>query len=160
MATFSDLPLKYRLQMAVYRWRRIDDTPWTAPRAPLENARVALVTSAGLYRPDIDPPFRSMAGGDYGFRVLPDDVDLDGLAVGQTSRAFDREPIRRDRNIALPLDRLHRLVEDGVVGQSASRHLSFNGSITAPGRLVGRSGPEMATVLRDDGVDVALLVPI
>jgi hypothetical protein len=42
----------------------------------------------------------------------------------------------------------------------APRHLSFMGSITAPGRLVAESAPEAAQLLVDDGVDVALLVPV
>jgi hypothetical protein len=38
--------------------------------------------------------------------------------------------------------------------------VSFNGSITAPGRLVRQSAPEMAEVLRAEMVDAALLVPV
>jgi len=40
------------------------------------------------------------------------------------------------------------------------RHLSFMGSITAPGRLMRRTAPEAARALQADGVDVALLVPV
>ena len=65
-----------------------------------------------------------------------------------------------DRNLAYPLDRLRALAAEGLVGAVAPRHLSFNGSITAPGRLVRDTVPQMADVLRADAVDAALLVPI
>ncbi len=144
----------------MYQWRRIDPVPWTPLRRPLTQARVALVTSAGLYGRDTDAPFRHVPGGDHSFRILADDVDLDRLVVGQTSDSFDRTPVERDRNAAFPLHRLHELVERGVVGSAAPRHISINGSITAPGKLVSASGPEIADVLRADEVDAALFVPV
>jgi D-proline reductase (dithiol) PrdB len=160
VADFSELPLRYRLEMAVYRWRRVDPEVWTRLPVPLRDARVALVTTAGLYRPGRDEPFRRVRGGDYSFRVIPDDVDLRELVVGQTSEAFDRAPVKADRNVALPIERLRTLVERREVGSAAPRHLSFNGSITAPGRLVRDSAPEAACLLAGDGVQAALLVPV
>ena len=160
MADFSELPLRYRLEMAIYRWRRVDPVVWTPLAVPLPRARVGLVTTAGLYRPGLDEPFRRVRGGDYSFRIIPDDVALESLAVGQTSDAFDRAPVEADRNTALPIERLHTLVERGEVGSAAPRHLSFNGSVPAPGRLVRESAPEAARILRNDGVQAALLVPV
>ena len=146
--------------MAAYRWRTAEQLAWTPLGIPLREARVGLVTTAGLYRPGIDQPFERVRGGDASFRIIPDDVDLPSLAIGQTSRAFDRRPVEADRNAALPTDRLRELVELGEVGSSASRHLSFNGSITAPGRLVRQAAPEAAEVFRQEQVDAVLLVPV
>ena len=42
----------------------------------------------------------------------------------------------------------------------APRHISIMGSITAPGRLVSRTAPEIAALLRQDAVDAVLLVPV
>lgn len=160
MADFATLPLRYRLQMALYPWRRLERTPWQPLRVPLQRARIALITSAGLFRRDVDEPFGHIRGGDPSFRVIPDDADLETLVVGQTSHAFDRGPAERDPNLVFPLEPLHRLVAAGEVGAAAARHLSFNGSLTAPGRLVSRTAPRAAELLRGDGVDVALLVPV
>ena len=63
-------------------------------------------------------------------------------------------------NVAFPLDRLHELAGEGTIGEVAPRHVSLMGSITAPGRLVAKSAPEIVEILRDDAVDVALLVPV
>ncbi len=160
MAEFAELSLRHRLEMRLYRWRRVNAPMWSPLTVPLREARIALVTTAGLFRPGVDRPFDRMRGGDFSFRVIPDDTELQALAVGQTSDAFDRQPVEADRNSALPLDRLHQLVANGEVGASAPRHLSFNGSITAPGRLIRDSAPDAARLLRDDGVQGALLVPV
>ncbi len=160
MPDFSELPLRYQAAIAVYPWRRIDPVPWAVLARPLSQSRVALVTSAGLYRPGTDKPFAKSLGGDTSHRVIPDDVDVQSLAIGQTSDAFDRAPMQADRNVGLPLDRLHELVNAGVVGSAAPRHVSINGAITAAGRLVRGTGPRVADLLRADQVDAALFVPV
>lgn len=160
MAEFSDLPLRYRVQMAAYRWRRVDPLTWTQLAVPVHDARIGLVTSAGLYQPGTDEPFSRVPGGDHSLRIIPDDVDLQSLAIGQTSRAFDRGPMETDRNAALPIGRLHSLVQRGDVGSAAPRHVSFNGSITAPARLVRESALTAARVFTSDRVDAVLLVPV
>ena len=160
MAEFSELPLRYRLEMAVYRWRRVEPLVWTRLEVPLREARVGLVTTAGLYQPGIDEPFHRVRGGDYGFRIIPNDGDLRSLAVGQTSEAFDHGPVDADRNAVLPIEPLRALAELGEVGSTAAQHLSFNGSITAPGRLVRQSAPKAAEVFRQDAVQAVLLVPV
>lgn len=146
--------------MAAYRWRRVEPLAWTRLRVPLREARIGLVTTAGLYRPGTDLPFERVRGGDASYRVIPDEVRLPSLAIGQTSDAFDRGPVDADRNAALPIDRLRALVERGEVGSSTSVHLSFNGSITAPGRLVRHVAPEAAEVFRQAQADAVLLVPV
>jgi D-proline reductase (dithiol) PrdB len=160
VADFADLSLRHRLEMAAYRWRRVEPLTWTPLGVPLHEARIGLVTTAGLHRPGTDQPFERVRGGDTSFRIIPDDVHLPSLAIGQTSHAFDRQPVEADRNVALPIDRLRTLVEHGAVGSSAARHLSFNGSITAPGRLVRQVAPEAAEVFRQEQVDAVLLVPV
>ena len=52
------------------------------------------------------------------------------------------------------------MAAEGRIGEVNHRHLSFMGSITAPGRLVRDHAPEAARLLVSDGVDVALLVPV
>lgn len=160
MAELASLPLRYRVQLGLYRWRRLDPVPWTPLPRPLTRATVALVTTAGYYRPGIDPPFRRLPGGDVSFRVLPDDTPLATLELGQTSGLFDRDPALHDPNVAHPVERLRELARAGHIGRTATRHLSFNGSITAPARLVRNTAPAAAELLRGDGVDAAVLVPI
>jgi len=73
---------------------------------------------------------------------------------------FDHAGIRQDPNLAFPLDRLRELAALGRIGSVAPRHLSFMGSITAPGRLIRDTAPEAARLFVEDGVQAALLVPV
>jgi D-proline reductase (dithiol) PrdB len=94
------------------------------------------------------------------FRVIPSDADPRALAVQHRSDAFDRRPIEADPGVAFPLTLLAAMAGRGAIGAVAPRHLSFMGSITAPGRLHRDSAPAAAGLLAADAVDVALLVPV
>jgi len=118
------------------------------------------VTTAGLVMPGQQPFDDDVKGGDYSFRVIPHDADVASLIDTHRSETFDHSGIKSDPNLAFPLDRLHDLAREGRIGSVSERHLSFMGSITAPGRLVRDSAPAAAQLLVDNGVDVALLVPV
>jgi D-proline reductase (dithiol) PrdB len=120
---------------------------------------VALVTSAGLVVPGDEPFDPTIKGGDFSYRLIGAGADVASLEEHHRSDAFDHSTVEADVNVAFPLDRLHELAEDGTIGEVAPRHVSLMGSITAPGRLVAKTAPEVVEVLRGDGVDVALLVP-
>ncbi len=160
MASWDELPLKYRISIRAYRWRTIKETPWATLRKPLREARVALVTSAGLYRLGTDRDFGTKEGEDISARYLPSSTPVNALAIGQTSDAFDRAAIIKDKNLALPLDRVHELAAAGVIGAVAPRAVSFNGSLLAPGRFIKETAPEIVEALRVDQVDAALFVPV
>lgn len=160
MADWSELPLKYRLLMRAYRWRSVAPTPWSPLRRPLAEARIALVTSGGLYRDGVDRDFGTKEGEDISVRWLPRDVAEMHLVVGQTSTSFDRTGISADQELALPLTRLAELVTAGEAGSVAPRHVSFNGSMVGPGRFMRDSAPEVAEGLAADEVDAALFVPV
>lgn len=161
MPALEDLSFVLRNVLRAYPWRRIAPFPGApALGKPLSEARVALVTSAGLVAPG-DVPFDEDArGGDFSFRVIPGDADVATLGEFHRSSSFDHAGITRDRNVAFPLDRLRELAAAGEIGAVAPRHLSFMGSITAPGRLTKRSAPAAVQLLVEDRVDIALLVPV
>lgn len=160
MATLDELPLSHRLFLRAYPWRRIDPVPWSPLRRPLAESRVALVTSAGFVLPGQEPFDDEIRGGDTSFREIPDSADVASLVETHRSQSFDHTGIRSDPNLAFPLDRFRELVAKGRLGALNHRHLSFMGSITAPGRLLRDSAPEAARRLAADGVEAALLVPV
>jgi D-proline reductase (dithiol) PrdB len=159
MGDLSEFSWRYRLFLTAYPWRRIDPVPWTPLREPLAQCRVALVSTAGFALPD-QPPFEDKRGGDTSFRVIPREAEPRTLLEFQRSEVFDHAGIRRDPNLAFPLDRLRELAASGRIGSVAPRHLSFMGSITAPGRLVRDTAPEATRLLVEDGVRAAVLVPV
>ncbi|MFQ5689821.1 MAG: glycine/sarcosine/betaine reductase selenoprotein B family protein [Gemmatimonadota bacterium] len=160
MGELNEFSRKLRLYLRAYPWRRIDPVPWTPLRKPLSESRLALVSSAAFVLPDQEPFDESVLGGDVSFRQIPSDADPESLIDTHRSKSFDHTGMRTDPNLAFPLDRVRELAEAGRIGSVAPRHLSFLGSLTAPGRLVKRTAPEAAGWLVAGGVDVALLVPV
>lgn len=160
MARLSDLKPVYRLFMKAYPYRHVDWRPGAKRRKPLADSRIAVVTTAGFACP-ADPPFdASIRGGDCSCRIIPAETDLATLTMSHTSDAFDTSGIAADKNLALPLDRLKSLAETGLIGSVAPRHFSFMGSISAPGRLIARTAPEVAGMMLEDEVDAVLLTPV
>ncbi|MEJ2729667.1 MAG: glycine/sarcosine/betaine reductase selenoprotein B family protein [Deltaproteobacteria bacterium] len=139
LGDLDEFPLKYRLFLRAYPWRRIDPVPWAALKKPLKDCRAAMISSAGLVAPGQEPFDDSIRGGDFSFREIPADTDVTTLIDTHRSDLYDHAAIRQDPNLAFPLDRLRELVRNGRIGSLNRRHLSFMGSITAPGRLVKRS---------------------
>ena len=156
----NDLGFTLRTFLKAYRWRRIDPVPCTPLKKPLAQCRVALVSSAGLVTPGDQPFDETVRGGDYSYRLIAADADVASLEEHHRSDSFDHSGIEADRNVGLPLERLRELAEQGTIGEVAPRHVSIMGSITAPGRLVKKTVPEVVDLLRRDEVDVTLLVPV
>ena len=132
---------------------KFDSTPWV-PGPDLKSARVAIVTTAGLHRAS-DPKF---AGGSGDYRILPADLDYRDLAQSHVSINFDRSGFQQDVNVVFPLEHLHHLEAQGEIGSVARWHYSFMGA-TDPTRMV-ETAPQVAKLLKDDGVDAVILVPV
>jgi D-proline reductase (dithiol) PrdB len=143
-----------------------DDGPVWAPfEKRLAEARIALLTSAGLYLDGEQPPFdgeREKAEptwGDPTHRVLP--ASLEGRALGMMHLHVNHADVLADPEIALPLGGLASLAAEGRVGSVAPRHVSVMGYQDAG--LEGwrrETAPAVVDLLRDDGVDGLILAPV
>ena len=160
MARPDELDFEVKLFLKLYRWRRAKPTRPVRLRKPLSECKLALVSSAALVPPGVERFDNSKRGGDVSFRSVPSDMDPQALLDCHPSHHFDHTGLTADRNLVFPVDRARELVARGRVGAVNHRHLSLCGAITAPGRLVKRTAPEAARWLVEDGVDVALLVPV
>jgi D-proline reductase (dithiol) PrdB len=160
VGSLDEFSLPVRLFLRAYRWRRIDPVPWTPLRRPLAACRLALVSSAGFVAPGQAPFDESIKGGDPSFRDIPADIDVRALVDTHRSQSFDHAAMRRDPNLAFPIDRVRELAARGRIGAVNRRHLSLMGSLTAPARLVADTAPQAVARLVADEVDVALLIPV
>ncbi|MDT8342457.1 MAG: glycine/sarcosine/betaine reductase selenoprotein B family protein [Longimicrobiales bacterium] len=137
--------------------------PWTPLARPLAEARVALISSAGVARTD-DRPFDQEGEranpwwGDPTHRVLPRETRTDQIRVHHLH--IDPRPGEADLDVLLPLRRLDELVREGVVGASADEHYSVMGYILEPTTLLAETAPALARGLAAQQVDLALLVPV
>jgi D-proline reductase (dithiol) PrdB len=160
MGDLKEFTLPVKLFLKTYHWRAIKQVPWAPLTKPLSECRLALVSSAGLVAPGQEPFNEAVRGGDPSYRMIAEDIDLKTLIDTHRSESYDHSAVHQDPNLALPLDRARELVDAGRIGSLNDRHLSFMGSITAPGRLLRDHLPEAVSLMVEDGVDVALLVPV
>ena len=128
--------------------------PFVLPEKPLDESRVALVTTGGVHLPeqprfDIDDP-----AGDCSYREIP----LRAETLTWT-HAYHRPDENSDLDAVFPLWAMRELAEEGAVGELNHRHFSFMGAIHDHGPLIDTTAPEVAEKLTDDSVDAVLLTP-
>lgn len=161
----SDAPVAYidvtrdsysALGFPEYRWvRSTEPTPWSAPRRPLAESRLALIASGGIYAAgQIAFHFRD----DTSFRLIPTDVATADLRISHF--AYDTADARRDPNVVFPIDTLRRLVASGEVGSLTRHAITFMGGIYSSRRVRDEMAPAIARVLQEESADAALLVPV
>ena len=154
MVRLDDLPSGMRGHLENAPCPGFNTAPWvTGP--PLTRRRVAVISTAGLHTRD-DRPFTRDAGDLY--RIIPGDVRADDLVMSHVSVNFDRSGFLQDWNVVFPIDRIRELVADGEIGSMADYHYSFMGADDpmrweVPAR-------RLAGLLKQDGVDAAMLIPV
>jgi D-proline reductase (dithiol) PrdB len=153
----ADLPEWEREHMVekLETLKGFDARPWVEP-PPLEQCRVALITTAGLHRAD-DKPF-SFGADSSDYRVIPGDTPGAELVMSHLSVNFDRTGFQQDVNIVFPMDRLRELADEGLIGSVASCHYAFMGAASI--RDLEPKARQMAAFLKQDQVDAVLLTPV
>lgn len=151
--------LAQRFISAYKPWESGEATPWTSVTKPLNECRLAIVTTSGLHHPE-QPPFDMQdSEGDPSFREISGKSIADSYQI--THDYYDHSDAEKDLNIIFPIERLQELQADGTLGQLNHRHFSFMGHIDGHhiATLVGKSAPQVIERLRQDAVDVVLLTP-
>lgn len=140
----------------VIRW--LGPVPNSPLPKPLSESRIALLTTACLHLKG-DRPFDPYSDkwGDSSFRLIPhlaspETLDLEADYV-------DEKYVRRDPEVALPMQALQDWVDRGLAGRAAARHVSFCEGVVRPFPGLVESTREAIRTLRADGVDAALLFP-
>jgi D-proline reductase (dithiol) PrdB len=147
-------------KLSARRWKAESGViPWAPARIPLPEARIALVTSAGVHLKRDRPFDMENPEGDASFRVIPGDTALPDLTI--THDYYDHRAPDRDVNCVFPLERLRELAAAGRIGRVAPRHIGTMGHIlgTEARRLVSATSPAIAKLLVEDGVDYVLAAP-
>lgn len=153
MTRLTDLPPGQAQRLAAVECPNFVTRPWV--RGPsLSQRRVAIVSSAGLFRRG-ENPFR---GRDADYRVIPADIKAEDLLTSHISVNFDRTGLQEDWNVAFPLDRLKELAGKGAIGSVAATHYSFMGA-SEPLEMEPHAR-ELAGRLKQDKVDAVLLAPV
>jgi len=153
MVRLNEIPEPTYSHLANLECPTFEIQPW-AGGPPLARRRVAVLSTAGLQRRG-DRPF-GLGAAD--FRVIPGDLPAAELVMSHVSTNFDRTGFQQDLNVVLPLDRLRELAAEGTIGSVADFHYSFMGA--SDPRAMEAGARHVAGLLKDDGVDALLLLPV
>lgn len=78
--------------------------------------------------------------------------------MSHVSVNFDRTGFQQDLNVCFPLQRLHELADEGIIGSVAGFHFTLSGA--ADPWDLEESARAIADQMKSDAVDTVLLVPI
>ena len=134
-----------------YVWAHFDDVPFTPLSKPLGQSKLAIITTASLYeRTFSDVPRRCLGVDDFD---PPERLYGNDLQWDKNATHLD------DLNAFFPLECLKALVEAGRVGSITARfHCAPTEYSQRRTRIV--DAPEVLRRCREDGADVAMLVPL
>ena len=137
-----------------YRWVFNEDAPWTPLTKPLSECRVALASSAGVYRVD-QVPFH--ARDDTSIREIPKDVAVGDLRVAHFG--YRTEDAKKDPNCVFPVERLRELEGEGFIGELADPAYTFMGGIYSARRVRHEVAVQFVDLLTAARVDLLYIVP-
>ena len=138
--------------------------PWTPKSKEIASSRVSLVTTAGISM-KTDTPFdmeTERKKGDWcdpSWRLIKHGSKIEDLNVNHLH--IDTTYIKKDINVALPIDIIEDFRQKGLIGSVSKFHYSIMGY---QGRdvshLANISSPEIAKSMEQDNVDLAILAPV
>jgi len=127
---------------------------WQAITKPVNQSRVALLSSAALRIADQEP---FIPRADTSYRRVPSDPSAGDIVIDHHS-GIGRVP-RQDPEIVFPRTALAALAADRTIGALAPFHFSFMGGLRDHAKIENELAPALANDLRQAQVDLALLVP-
>lgn len=137
-----------------YRWAAFDDVPFTPLTKPVAESRLAVVTTSFLHHHESFGGAPATGKQVYAHPVAdrPGSMFTDDLSWDKQETNTD------DAESFLPLDRLGEFVEAGRIGSLNERFYGVPTEYSQ--RKTGLDADQIAAWADDDGVDIALLVPL
>jgi hypothetical protein len=163
--SYRFLPRSFRpLYEGVGPYRGEDGPVWAPFTKRLGEARIALLTSAGIFLRrsqasfDLDRERSHPEWGDPGWRVIPSSAPAADLGVAHLH--INDEDLLADPEIALPMHLLSHLAGEGVIGSAVAEHVAVMGYQDRNLRdWHSTTAPAIAAHLRAQGADALVLAP-
>lgn len=131
-----------------YRWAERPETPpWAPITVPVDEARITLIGSGGVYRVG-QQAFHTK--DDTSIRSIPTDTATSELRTAHF--AYDQTDARQDPNCVFPLDTLR--------GRLTPNAAAFMGGIYSTRKLEEETVPALLTHCEAEEPDLVLLVPV
>lgn len=125
---------------------------WTPVTKEIKDMKIALATAAGVH---LKSDKRFNLAGDFTFRTIPGDAPSNELMVSHGG--YDNGDVNKDVNCMFPIDRLRELAAEGYIKEVAPVHVGFMGGGGNQDKFKNETGPAIAKILKEEGVDAVLL---
>ena len=139
-----------------FKFKTFRNTPITPLSKPLNQCKLALITTGGLHlRTDI--PFDlNNRDGDCSYRKLPGDVIQDDIAISH--KWYNHKFINADLNCVFPIDRMREYVKKGTIKSLSEENYSFMGHIFNTETLI-KNAIKVGKHLKGIDADIAFITP-
>jgi D-proline reductase (dithiol) PrdB len=145
------------LGYAPYRWYVAEERPpFAALKKKLSESRLGVLTTSGCY---VAGQVAYHYKDDASIRLIPMDTPVDRLRFAHITENY-LVSARRDPECLVPLTALRKLRDEGVVGGLADSAISCMGGVYSQRRVRDELIPQVEGILKQQAVDVALLVPM
>lgn len=125
---------------------------WADVTKELKDMKIAIATAAGVH---LKSDKRFNLAGDFTFRKIPGDAPSSELMVSHGG--YDNGDVNKDINCMFPIDRLRELVKEGFIKEVAPTHIGFMGGGGNQEKFREETGPAIAQILKDEGVDAVIM---
>ena len=125
---------------------------WTPVTKQIKDMTVAIATAAGVHHKD-DKRFN--LAGDFTWRKVLTSMPSSELMV--THGGYDNGDVVQVINCMFPIDRLKELAAEGYIKAVAPTHACFMGGGGNQEKFRNETGPEIAKMLKEEGVDAVIM---
>lgn len=150
----------YERLLRDYQWAVNSDIPWKHLGKDISEAKVALLTTAGLYQHKLQKHFNlADENGDSSFREIKKGILQEEIRVSH--RFIDlRASAGVDFNCVFPLDRLVEMEKEKRISSVSEMHFSLMGEIRDPAEVISNSVSKIIKQLQKFMVDVVIVSPV
>jgi D-proline reductase (dithiol) PrdB len=140
-----------------YQWFEAQSEPdFVKPSKPLAQSKLGLVSTAGTY---VAGQVAYYYKDDTSIRPIPVDTPLKDVRFSHVTENY-LEDARKDPGCVFPIEALRQLAANGTIGELAENAFSCMGGIYSQRRVREELIPSLETAVRNEQVDVLLLVPL
>ena len=125
---------------------------WTPVTKELKDMVVGIASAAGVHHKD-DKRFN--LAGDFTWRKVDNSRPSNTLMVSHGG--YDNGDVNKDINCMFPIDRLNELAAEGFIKGVAPIHAGFMGGGGNQEKFKGETGPAIAAMFKEEGVDAVIL---
>jgi len=143
-----------------YNWSVNSDVPWKHLSKGINESKVALITTAGIYINKQQKHFNlADENGDISFREIKKTLDQSEVRIAH--KDYDlKNSVQLDYNCILPIDRLMDLENESRIGATSEMHFSIMGEIRDPKPFIDETAPKIIKLLQKYLVDIVILSPV